>query len=283
MKGFGDSDKPLWRKKYRIDILLDELKQFIAAQAVTSCTIIGHDLGALIGWYFVHQHPDLVDKFVSVSCTHPNLYWDNLNSRNHFNSTWLSFVQLPYLPEMDALREDIRVITDSHVHLQSKDAQKTYSSVIEAYKYSFSRKEDWTGPINYFRNLPFNKIYDNSDQINVRTLLITGNQDDFVKLEGIVKSTDFCEKFVMKIVEGAGHFPHQENPELFNRLLLNFLSVGQTPPKSPEKYISKGLMEKMFGAVTSTVKYGNSVLDSVQKRTNGVVSMPARALHLNSS
>lgn len=282
MKGFGDSDKPLRRKKYRIDIILDELKQFISAQGVSTCSIVGHDLGAHIGWYFVHEYPELVNKFVSVSCTHPNLYWDNLCSQNIFNSSWLSFIQLPYLPEIDTLREDIRVITDSHKHLQAKDV-KDSKSVVEAYKYSFSRKDDWTGPLNYYRNLPFCRVYEDTSQITVSTLLITGNKDDFIRLEGIVKSTDYCEKFVMKIVEGAGHFPHQENPETFNRLLLNFLCIGQSPPKSPEKYLSKGIMDRMFGAVTTTVKYGNSVLDSVQKRTNGVVSIPTRAVNMNSS
>ncbi|GLV31968.1 hypothetical protein CBL_07728 [Carabus blaptoides fortunei] len=264
MKGFGDSDKPLRRRNYRVDILLEELRQFIAAQGVTSCILVGHDLGALLGWYFVHQFPELIEKFVAVSCTHPNLYWDNLSGQSNFNSWWMSFIQLPYLPEMDALREDVRIITDCYKHLQPKDS-KDALAVIEAYKYSFSRTEDWTGPINYFRNLPFQKICDNSAQITVPTLLVTGNRDHFVKLEG------------------AGHFPHQESPEMFNRILLNYLHIGQSPPKTPDKTLSKGIMNRMFGAVSSTVKYGNSVLDSVQKRTNGVVSIPSRALNLNSS
>jgi hypothetical protein len=38
-----------------------------------------------------------------------------------------------------------------------------------------------------------------------------------------------------------------------------------------ERSASKGIVNRMFGAVSSTVKYGNSVLDTVHKKTNGVV------------
>lgn len=77
----------------------------------------------------------------------------------------------------------------------------------------------------------------------------------------------------MKIVEGAGHYPHQENPEDFNNAVLRYLKVRKTSCKLEDKIggPKQGLMDRMFGAVSTTVKLGNSVIDSVQKRTNGVV------------
>lgn len=59
--------------------------------------------------------------------------------------------------------------------------------------------------------------------VNVPTLLLTGNKDPWVNLESIVKSSDYVEKFLVKMVEGAGHFPHQECPEAVNNHLLSFL------------------------------------------------------------
>lgn len=38
--------------------------------------------------------------------------------------------------------------------------------------------EDWTGAINYYRNLPFTRLNtDSFEQICVHTLLLTGNMD----------------------------------------------------------------------------------------------------------
>lgn len=250
LKGFGDSDKPEWRSSYRIDIILDELLQLISTLGVTSCTIVGHDLGALIGWYFSYQNPNKVDKFFAVSCPHPNVYWCTSSDQ------WLNCVQLPYLPEIDALKQDVKIITEYHKNL--------HQDFLEAYKYSFSRKEDWTGPINYYRNLPFNKISD-EEPLPVHTVLITGGKDSLISLEGVVKSTEYCDKTHVKLVEGAGHFPHQENPQVFNSVLLKYLRK-----KSSQEKTSKRLMDRMFGAVSS---YGTSVLDSVQKR-NVIPSIP---------
>lgn len=86
LKGFGDSDKPMWRRSYRVDTLLGELKEFVSALGVSSCTVIGHDLGAMLGWYFIHQYPDMVKKFVTIACPHPNVYWNELPTASTFNT-----------------------------------------------------------------------------------------------------------------------------------------------------------------------------------------------------
>lgn len=49
LKGFNDSDKPLKRHAYQPQQICEELSQFIKCLGYNSCTIIGHDLGGLIG------------------------------------------------------------------------------------------------------------------------------------------------------------------------------------------------------------------------------------------
>lgn len=83
--------------------------------------------------------------------------------------------------------------------------------------------EDWTGAINYFRTFPYWRlnIY---ESYQVSTLLIAGNKDKSVLIESIIQSTDFIEKFSLKVINNASHFPHQEQPEEVNKILLNFLT-----------------------------------------------------------
>ncbi|XP_046746618.1 epoxide hydrolase 4-like [Diprion similis] len=269
LKGFGDSDKPSNRKAYRIETLLDELKQLIIALGVKNCSIIGHDLGGLLGWYMAALHEELVYKFVAISSPHPNFYWQGFTGESIFNDKWIHFSQLPFLPEIDALKEDLSIITDTYKHLQinQKDNEKNY---VEAYKYSFSRKEDWTGAINYYRSLPFARINPNSsEQILTRTLLIIGNQDPKVSLENVIKSSEHCEKFSLKVICDAQHFPHQEKPEIVNQTILKFL-IGT--PSSVEKTPPKNIVSSWLGSISSTVKYGNQMIDAVHKKTNGMVN-----------
>lgn len=57
-------------------------------------------------------------------------------------------------------------------------------------------------------------------------LIVLGNEDTFCRLDSVVKSTEYCDNFLVKIIENAGHWPHQEMAEEFNRVVLKFL-VGK--------------------------------------------------------
>lgn len=120
---------------------------------------------------------------------------------------------------MEARKNNLAIIDTLFSHLSVRREE----SLKNAYKYVFSRSTDWSGPINYYRNLPFYRIKDDK-KIEVPIMLISGNKDPLVKLESVVKSTDYVTKFFMKIVENSGHFPHQERPNDVNKFLLSFLT-----------------------------------------------------------
>ncbi|XP_014482712.1 PREDICTED: epoxide hydrolase 4-like [Dinoponera quadriceps] len=268
LKGFGDSDKPSNKRSYKVDIIIDELKQFILALGVKTCSIIGHDLGGLLGWYMAALHRDLIYKFIAISSPHPNLYWNRVSGNFTLDGKWIHFSRLPFLPEIDALKEDLSIINDTFQHLQisRNEPEKNY---VEAYKYTFSRKEDWTGPINYYRNFPFTRL-NIEEQIDSKTLLIVGNMDPSITIETIIESSAYVETSSVKVIPNAQHFPHQEKPDAVNNAIIKFLT-GTT--NVVEKAPSKSIVSSWLGSLSSTVKYGNQMFDAVHKRTNGVVSV----------
>lgn len=137
-----------------------------------------------------------------------------------------------------------------------------------AYKYLFNRTVDWTGPLNYYRNFPFYKIRE-SETIRCPTLIVTGNDDTLCKLDSIVKSAEYCDKFILKIIDNTKHWPHQESPDQFNKALMKFLVGNRSKQDSYADTVDsgKGIVSRMFGAVSSTVKIG---IDSVQQKTSEV-------------
>ncbi|XP_025192500.1 epoxide hydrolase 4-like [Melanaphis sacchari] len=278
LKGFGDSDKPSARKSYRIENLVDELVMFLSMLGVdgrNKCHVIGHDLGALLGWYLVHLWPNCVSKFVAISCPHPNVYWEYLPPSSFFNKNWICFSQLPYLPEMDALQSDLKIINKCYQHL-SKTNQSDELSYIDAYKYTFSRTEDWTGAINYFRNLPFYRIEPRNtckndflnkeeDMLQVPCLIITGSKDVSVRIESFIKSTEFLKTSNVRIIDNSSHFPHQEQPKVVNDLLISYLVRVKKNQKELRSQNSGGIVGRMKDIVTSTVQYGNTLKNSMQR------------------
>lgn len=76
-------------------------------------------------WLFAHTNPENVDRFVSVSASHPNLIWDNLQSNYAINDYWLKFIQLPYLPEIEMTRSDSKFIERMLPHLSRELINKS--------------------------------------------------------------------------------------------------------------------------------------------------------------
>lgn len=69
-------------------------------------------------------------------------------------------------------------------------------------------------------------------------------------------------------------------PVFFMHFKRSFFSVAGSRANQKveeiEKVTNRGIMGRMFGAVSSSVKIGSYVLDSVQQRTNDVLNS---ALH----
>lgn len=67
----------------------------------------------------------------------------------------------------------------------------------EAYIYTFSEHSDWTGPVNYFRNLNLSQDFNETEdehKLEIEALLIIGNDDNEVGLDLITASSEVPEK-----------------------------------------------------------------------------------------
>merc|ERR1712062_416012 len=120
---------------------------------------------------------------------------------------------------------------------------------MDAYHYTFSLFSDWTGPINYYRNLDlsdYGQMDTLSDKMSsqVETLLIVGNEDTDVSLDLITKSAQIPERCAVHIVNGGGHFPHQEQPSYCNKIIYRF--IQEFDDKSKGTQTNKPLEEEIM-------------------------------------
>ena len=84
--------------------------------------------------------------------------------------------------------------------LRSPDQELYFQDV---YRYTFSLFSDWTGPVNYYRNLTLSDYSDGQADIiiskkmssKVETLLIVGNNDTDVSLDLVTKSAEIPERY----------------------------------------------------------------------------------------
>ena len=87
LRGYGASEKPPGKDSYRLEVLLEDIRQVIEtlgtpegqgeAPAVTGatalspkCVLVGHNWGGLLAWELAANHPALVEKLVIMGAPH---------------------------------------------------------------------------------------------------------------------------------------------------------------------------------------------------------------------
>jgi 3-oxoadipate enol-lactonase len=107
-------------------------------------------------------------------------------------------------------------------NIVSEDTKQNNPELFDELKNVFSRVNP-VAAINALRGIAERK--DSSDiigQISVPTLLIFGEHDKITDLENAQKMNRSISDSELVIIENAGHLSNLEQPERFNRALLNF-------------------------------------------------------------
>jgi pimeloyl-ACP methyl ester carboxylesterase len=99
-RGYSPGARPPRRRDYRLQELVDDVSTLVDSIG-RPVHLVGHDLGAFVGWPFVTQHPDVVESFTAVSVPHPAAMLRALaTSRQVLKSWYVAAFQVPFLPEM---------------------------------------------------------------------------------------------------------------------------------------------------------------------------------------
>jgi pimeloyl-ACP methyl ester carboxylesterase len=74
-RGCGDSDAPVGRRHYGIDLLVDDVAGLLRVLDVTGPVhVMGHDWGSVVAWCLAMTRPELVRSVVAISVGHPRAY-----------------------------------------------------------------------------------------------------------------------------------------------------------------------------------------------------------------
>ncbi len=190
--GFGDSDKP--GTIYSIDAYVKLIRDFLDKLGVVHPTLVGHGLGGIVALKFAAENEGWVDQVMGVSvplvgdAVHRNLsgFSGNGNALAKLASRRAKFSEV----EMEVGKTDVTAVTQSINAAIQSDLR----------------------PI-----LP---------PLTIPALLVYGGNDPFIKpAEG--EWLRFCDDNVRAIsIDSAQHFPMLEEQNKFNRLLKQFLDVG---------------------------------------------------------
>lgn len=103
-RGYGRSSKPNGVENYDTDILVADVVNFMDKQldSKAKVTLVIHDWGAAIGYNLAMNHPELVENIVAINgpSTPGMVKAFQQNPKQMISSYYISFFQLPLLPEL---------------------------------------------------------------------------------------------------------------------------------------------------------------------------------------
>jgi pimeloyl-ACP methyl ester carboxylesterase len=232
LRGYGASDKP--PRGYDLVTAASDAGGLIRALGEANAVVVGHDWGGLVAWTMGCYLPKVVRRLAIVSVPHPlrlrAAVFGDLRGQGRRSGYALGF-QLPRLPERRLLDDQARRVgqmlrewsgpgwPDAETERRYRTAMLIPSVAHSALEYHrwFVRSRLRPDGIRYARRM--------HTPIQVPTLQLHGTLDTCVLPRSARGSSRHVEApYRWHLIEGAGHFPHEELPERFDAELRGWLA-----------------------------------------------------------
>jgi pimeloyl-ACP methyl ester carboxylesterase len=132
---------------------------------------------------------------------------------------------LPLLPELAIQANDYQLVELAFKGMAIDQFAFTEAD-IEAYKTAFAKRGVATAALNYYRNVFQQNITPkNWGILTVPTLMIWGENDTALGKELTYGTQDYVENFQIQYISNCSHWVQQEQPELVNRFIHEFIDL----------------------------------------------------------
>ncbi|MDK1118841.1 MAG: alpha/beta hydrolase [Anaerolineae bacterium] len=188
--GFGESARNTAR--YSIEHQTDLLTRFLEELGIGKVAIVGHGLGALVGFKFCTSSPKNVDRMMAVNCP---MFYDSINARMRTSS----------LPDLVGW-----------LGSKSEDSATALSDASKADPKAISES------INSFQS---NGLFGKMRQTEIPCLMVHGLSDPAIPAPPPDNSINLPKMMHHYVLDGSGHFPMIDETTRFNRLLTDFMAL----------------------------------------------------------
>lgn len=225
LRGYGKTDKPA--SGYDKRTMAGDLSALLDALQIERIALVGHDRGARVATRFVKDHPTRVDRLVVMDNVPTRVVAHSMNARIARAYWFFMFHQVPDLPEaLIAGREDVwlRHFFNDWCYDPQTIRGKHFDTYVEAYRAAGAVR----GAMADYRAAPEDVLQDEADahiKIGCPTMAIWG--EDFEAVGGSFDMAavwrGMADDLRPEPIAQCGHLPQEEQPEIVNRLLLDFL------------------------------------------------------------
>ena len=233
--GHGGSDKP--RADYAASAYASGMRDLLGVLGIERATVVGHSLGGGVAMEFAYLFPSRCERLVLVGTggvgrgVHPVLRWASAPGAELV----LPLVTAQPVQQLARrLAPLLRVVGGFGMGSDFHYVLERYQSLADgtarsAFLRTLRSVVDWRGQVVTM----LDRCYLTSD---MPTLLVWGDEDHVVPVRHARTAHAAMPGSRLEIFRGAGHFPHQADPERFIRLLTEFHATTRPAPFEPERW-----------------------------------------------
>lgn len=226
LRGYNESDKPEALSAYGMSELVEDVRGMITGLGYQNCILVAHDWGGAIAWNFAYRYPDLVEKLVVMNLPHPAKFREGIKTWSQLQKSWYIFwFQLPWLPELALQFNNYQAIASAFMDL-AIDKSTFTSEDLAAFREAAAKPGALTAMINYYRA---NFKFFSEEQtptwgvLETPTLMIWGEEDTALGKELTYGTDAYVRELQIKYIPNCSHWVQQEQPQLVNQYLREFL------------------------------------------------------------
>jgi pimeloyl-ACP methyl ester carboxylesterase len=238
LPGHGASSR--MRGDYSLGSLASAVRDVLDSLDVDAATIVGHSLGGGIAMQFLYQFPERGERLVLVSSgglgreVTPLLRALSLPGANVVLAQLTRLQRNRRVGAVGRLLEpvagrawnDLPYMLRQMALLADRESRASFLATIDAVISLSGQRVSATDRLHLAGNLP--------------TLIVWGERDRFIPVAHGRTAADLIEGCRLDVVPGAGHYPHEDEPDRFARTLTDFIATT-----TPARITSRELARKL--------------------------------------
>ncbi|MEU0538909.1 alpha/beta hydrolase [Nocardia sp. NPDC005978] len=242
-RGYGRSSRPDAVTDYDIEHLAGDLVALLDHYEYDDAVFAGHDWGSFVVWGLTLLHPERVSKVINLSLPYPergetpwiesmeaalggDFYFVHFNRQPGVADAVLDANASPFLRNIFRKNLPPAEPRPGMVMIELARAESPLGEPVmseqelEVFVTAFE-DTGFTGSINWYRNLDRNwRLLAGVDPvIRQPVLMIYGEHDTVARAENMTKFVPNADEVTVE----SGHWVQQEQPEVVNRLMLDWL------------------------------------------------------------
>jgi epoxide hydrolase 4 len=225
-RGYNTSDKPEGVAAYRLEALGGDVAGLLDALSLETASVVGHDWGAVVGWWLGIARPERIERLAVLNVPHPAVMARQLRSspRQLLRSWYVFFFQLPRLPERFLARQGFASLARA---VRGGRRGTCTDADLAVYREAWAQPGALTGMLNWYRAaVRFAGTPLPRRRVAAETLVLWGERDRFLGREMAAPSVERCERGLLERFEGASHWLQHDEADAVNDRLVRFLRGG---------------------------------------------------------